>query len=749
VFSLMPDVDKIKAGLNPQQQLAVETTDGPVLVIAGAGSGKTSVLTRRIAYLVGHNRVPPWAILAITFTNKAAREMNERIEQLVGPIAADIWATTFHAMCVRILRRDIERLGYQRDFSILDATDQLSTIKRILNDLNIDSKRYEPKAILSAISAAKNVLQTAAKVRDSAANPFEKIVGDVYLEYERKLKINQSLDFDDLIMKTVHLFQTEPDVLQFYQRKFQYIHVDEYQDTNHAQYRLVSLMASQRKNICVVGDSDQSIYGWRGADIQNILQFERDYPDAKVIRLEQNYRSTKTVLRIANAVIKNNHERRAKELWTDNAEGDKAVLHKAFDERAEARFIVDKIESFRASYKRRFQDFAVLYRTNAQSRVIEEAFLQQNIPYRIFGGLKFYERKEIKDILSYLRLIANPDDDISLRRIINVPKRGIGDGSLSKLQDFADAYGLSLFSALEKADQAGIRGKILNALRDFVQLMDHLMQMRPYLSVTELTEAIIERSGYKAALKAEKSLEAEARIENLDEFLTVTGEFDARFAENVDDDKLGTFLTDVALIADTDLNGGRPEQTNGEELDQVVLMTLHSAKGLEFPVVFLPGLEEGLFPHGRVLDSEHDMEEERRLCYVGVTRAKESLFLSTCGSRTIFGQYKQCIPSRFLAEMPSDALEQDSLTSGTTFGRNTNAEERGRYSKQPMQPVEKRSYDYSAGDKVEHRKWGIGTVISVTGSAEDTEVTIAFPAPTGIKRLMAQFAPIQKLVENS
>jgi len=492
----MAEVDRILAGMNPEQQQAVKATEGPLLILAGAGSGKTSVLTRRIAYLMAAKRVAPWSILAITFTNKAAREMRNRIEKLVGLVAGDIWATTFHSMCVRVLRRDIERLGYQSGFSILDDTDQLATVKRILNDLNIDSKQFEPRAILGRISAAKNELRTAAKVRDMAgSNPFEQVVGDVYVEYERKLKLNNSLDFDDLIMKTVQLFESAPDVLEFYHNKFHYIHVDEYQDTNHAQYRLVALLAKRRKNLCVVGDSDQSIYGWRGADIKNILSFERDYPDAQVIRLEQNYRSTQTILNIANEVIKNNLERRSKNLWTDNGVGDKAVLYYAADERVEARFITQRIREH-ISQSGSYQDIAILYRTNAQSRVIEEMLLQDGIPYRIFGGLKFYDRKEIKDVIAFLRLILNPDDDISLLRVINVPRRGIGETTVAKVQSLATSYGLSLFRAFGQADRAGVGGRTLKTISAFVQMMEALIAMRSFLTVTELTEGVLQPTGY-------------------------------------------------------------------------------------------------------------------------------------------------------------------------------------------------------------------------------------------------------------
>lgn len=756
----MAEPDDILTGLNPQQRQAVQATEGPLLILAGAGSGKTSVLTRRIAYLMAAKRVAPWSILAITFTNKAAKEMRERIEKLVGLAASDIWATTFHSMCVRVLRRDIERLGYQSGFSILDDSDQLSTIKRILSDLNIDSKQFEPRAILSKISAAKNELQTAAKVRDRAGNPFERVVGDVYLEYERKLKINNSLDFDDLIMKTVQLFETAPDVLDFYHNKFHYIHVDEYQDTNHAQYRLVSLLAKRRQNLCVVGDSDQSIYGWRGADIKNILSFERDYPQAKVIRLEQNYRSTKTILSIANDVIQNNVERRAKNLWTENGDGEKAVLFKASDERVEARFIAERIMHHQRN-SGQFSDIAILYRTNAQSRVVEEVLLQEGIPYQIFGGVKFYDRKEIRDVIAYLRLILNPDDDISLLRIINVPRRGIGSTTVAKVQELATNYGLSLFQAFGQAERAGVNGRTLKTISAFVQMMEALIQMRGFLSITELTEEVLKRTGYREALKAEKTLEAEARVENLNEFLSVTAEFDADFAgvgEEIANARLEAFLTDVALVADIDLNGGRPvvKGDNPEEQnpDKVVLMTLHSAKGLEFPVVFLVGLEEGVFPHSRSLNSDHEMEEERRLCYVGVTRAEKRLYLTTCSTRMLFGQLRAYAPSRFLAEMPRNLIEQSQPEAGSNRTQwAPRARVQGSITGQgsiigsniPDNFGADLSVEYLPGDQVHHRKWGTGTVVEADKSGTDLELIIDFAPPTGRRKLVARFAPIKKI----
>ncbi len=743
----MSNPAEILAGLNPQQKQAVEAKEGPLLIIAGAGSGKTSVLTRRIAYLIYKWRVAPWSILAITFTNKAAREMQHRIEQLIGPAAHDIWATTFHSMCARILRRDIEHLGYNSSFTVLDDGDQITTVRRIMRDMNIDTKRYEPRAALSAISGFKNELVTASKARDTAGNLYERMIGDIYLEYERRLKLNQSLDFDDLIMKTVQLFREHPDVLAFYQNKFQYIHVDEYQDTNHAQYILVRELASKRRNLCAVGDSDQSIYGWRGADIQNILQFERDYPEAEVVRLEQNYRSTKTILEIANKVIEHNTERKAKNLWTEGEQGEKALICRCSDERIEANFIVSQIESGLKNGES-YRDFSVLYRTNAQSRVIEEIFLQHNVPYRIFGGVRFYERKEIKDILSFLRLIANPADDASLVRVINVPKRGIGEGTIAKLQAFANMYGKTLYEALPQAKEAGISSRFVKSIAEFAELMETLIQMRGYVTVTDLTEEVLKRTGYRQALKAEKTLEAEARIENLDEFLSLTKEFDDRWTESISEEMLPQFLTEVALVADSDLNHGKPDAASLDDKNEVALMTLHSAKGLEFPIVFLAGMEEGIFPHSRSLTSDSEMEEERRLCYVGVTRAKKRLYMTTCATRMIFGEFRPYKPSRFFDEMPAAYIES---VDASMFGQKRQTwspriDSSGRNSIiMPKSFGADLSVSYNVGDMVEHRKWGQGKIVDTAGSGEDLELSVQFDDPIGVRKLVAKFAPITKL----
>ncbi|CRK82411.1 DNA helicase PcrA [Neobacillus massiliamazoniensis] len=736
--------DKLLNGLNPEQQSAVKATDGPLLLMAGAGSGKTRVLTHRIAYLIVEKRVNPYNILAITFTNKAAREMKERIGRMMGGAAEEIWISTFHSMCVRILRRDIDRLGFNRNFTILDSTDQLSVIKGILKDKNIDPKKFDPRAMLGSISSAKNELIEPEEFAKAAGGYYEKVVSDVYEGYQKRLRKNQALDFDDLIMMTITLFRRIPEVLEYYQRKFQYIHVDEYQDTNKAQYMLVKLLAARFRNLCVVGDSDQSIYRWRGADIANILSFEKDYPNAAVILLEQNYRSTKSILQAANKVIENNFNRKAKNLWTENPEGNKLVYYRADSEQGEAQFVAGKIKEITRDEKVKLSDIAILYRTNAQSRVMEEVLLKSTINYAIVGGTKFYDRKEIKDMLAYLRLISNPDDDISLQRIINVPKRGIGSTSFDKMASFAEMHDLSIYQALDSIELMGLSPKITKAAIEFRNLIRNYTQMQEFLSVTELVEEILEKTGYREMLKAEKSLEAQSRLENLEELLSVTKNF-----EDTNEDKsLVAFLTDLALVADID-----SMDEDGEKADSVVLMTLHSAKGLEFPVVFLIGLEEGVFPHSRSLMEEVEMEEERRLAYVGITRAEQKLFLTNAQMRTLFGRTNMNPASRFISEIPEDLLERANeerkspfgagSSSGSTFGRPAAVR------KPVMRPVAASTggdeIGWKVGDKAEHGKWGVGTVVSVKGQGEGTELDIAFPSPTGIKRLLAKFAPIKKV----
>ncbi|WP_231956092.1 DNA helicase PcrA [Aneurinibacillus soli] len=747
------------AGLNPQQREAVLATDGPLLLLAGAGSGKTRVLTQRIAYLLKEKNVVPWSILAITFTNKAAREMKDRISSIVGPDAEDIWISTFHSMCVRILRRDIDRLGYNRNFTILDSSDQLSVVKQCEKDLNIDPKKYDPRAVLGMISSAKNELKTAEQCADMIVGPVEQVAYKVYTQYQKKLKNNNSLDFDDLIMKTIELFKAEPEVLEFYQKKFRHIHVDEYQDTNRAQYMLVKMLASASKNICVVGDSDQSIYRWRGADITNILNFEKDYPNARVILLEQNYRSTKKILEAANHVIKNNVGRKAKNLWTDNDEGLNIRYYTADSEHTEAYYIVGQIQKA-IENGRQYRDMAVLYRTNAQSRVVEEVFVKSNIPYNIVGGTKFYDRKEIKDMLAYLRLISNPDDDLSLTRIINVPKRGIGASTVEKIAAYATQHGLSMYRAIQEVDQIGLSARTTGLVAGFARLVSELGSMQEYVSVTELAEEVLNRTEYKEELRREGTLEARSRLENIDEFLSVTMEF-----ERTSEDKtLVAFLTDLALVADID----KLDETEEDKGNAVVLMTLHSAKGLEFPMVFLVGMEEGIFPHSRALMEEAEMEEERRLAYVGITRAEQELFLTRALMRTLYGQTKMNSPSRFIEEIPEHLLEAEGSVQqriASRYGSTGTASRGGSYggnssmsaprtgvvpmrasgtASAPSSGGADVSVDWKAGEKVKHSKWGEGTIVSTKGSGQDLELTIAFPNPVGIKKLLAKFAPVEK-----
>ncbi|SDX97010.1 DNA helicase-2 / ATP-dependent DNA helicase PcrA [Evansella caseinilytica] len=753
--------EQLLEGLNPEQQEAVRHGDGPLLIMAGAGSGKTRVLTHRIAYLIGEKGVPHWSILAITFTNKAAREMKERVAKIVGAATDEIWISTFHSMCVRILRRDIDRIGMNRNFTILDSSDQLTVIKRIMKEQNIDLKRYEPRSILGTISSAKNELKTPQEYDKTANGPYENTVSAVYEAYQNELRKNQSLDFDDLIMMTIKLFKEEPEVLEYYQRRFRYVMVDEYQDTNRAQYVLVKLIADRHHNICVVGDSDQSIYRWRGADIQNILSFENDYPDVTVTMLEQNYRSTKKILQAANHVIENNMNRKPKKLWTENDEGDNIVYFEADNEHAEAQFVVEKIKEATDSGRLSPADIAVLYRTNAQSRVIEEMFVKSNLPYTIVGGIKFYDRKEIKDLLAYLRLVANPDDDISLRRIINVPRRGIGASTLEKINVYATEHGLSVFQAIREVHRIGLSPRFERVLSEFADQLSAWVQMQDYLSVGDLVEELLDKTGYREMLKNEKSLEAEGRLENLDEFLSVTKEFE----ENNEDKTLVAFLTDLALIADID----KVNEDGESKEEKVLLMTLHSAKGLEFPLVFLIGMEEGVFPHSRSLMEEAEMEEERRLAYVGITRAEQELYLSRAKTRTLYGRTNANPPSRFLAEIPADLLDRVNtaaekehlppwmrpargMQSGNSPRFTRNQGNAGGGTTGSTGVVHPRSavtntggdaFSWSVGDKADHKKWGVGTVVSIKGEGENTELDIAFPA-VGVKRLFAKFAPITK-----
>ena len=747
-------MDAALKGMNDKQSEAVLATEGPVLIMAGAGSGKTRVLTHRIAYLVEEKHVNPWNILAITFTNKAAREMRERVGKLVdAEIARDIWVSTFHALCVRILRRDIDKLGYNRAFTIADPAEQLTLVKHILADFNLDPKRYDPKSILGAISSAKNELVDPQTYANEQANsPFTKVVAQVYAEYQKRLRSDQALDFDDLIMQTIVLFEKDKETLAFYQRKFRYIHVDEYQDTNEAQYQLVHMLAEGYHNLCVVGDADQSIYGWRGANMQNILDFKKDYPKAQVILLEQNYRSTKTILSAANDVIQNNQNRQAKTLWTENREGDKITYYRAQSETDEAIFVIRRIEAEIADNHRKYGDFAILYRTNAQSRAIEEAFVKSNIPYKMVGGHKFYDRKEIRDALAYFRLVVNPEDDMSFNRIVNEPKRGIGNTSVEKLEAFANEHDWSLLEAAANAELSPIAGKARGQLAKFGKMIQQLGTRRQDLNVTEMMQAILEDSGYLSTLRAAHNLEADTRIENLEELLSVTQGFDSRYQpENEDSDIFVDFLAELALLSDQD--------DVEEDAQEVTLMTLHAAKGLEFPVVFLVGMEEGLFPLSRASMDESELEEERRLAYVGITRAKQKLYLSNAYGRMLYGQRQNNPASRFIEEINPDLLEVIGTTqpkSDIPFINRTDRAFSSPYSSHADQktatPVTVQAApttgagktSWEAGDKVKHRKWGTGTVVKVTGTGDDQELDIAFK-DNGIKRLLAAFAPIVKV----
>lgn len=721
--------------MNDEQSQAVRATEGPLLIMAGAGSGKTRVLTHRIAYLLDEKSVSPYNILAITFTNKAAREMKERVEILVGEEAQVIWMSTFHSMCVRILRRDVDRIGIERNFTIIDPTDQKSVIKDVLKTENIDSKRFEPRMFIGAISNLKNELKTPEDAQKEANDYHSQMVATVYKGYQRQLSRNEALDFDDLIMTTINLFERVPEVLEYYQNKFQYIHVDEYQDTNKAQYTLVKLLARKFKNLCVVGDSDQSIYGWRGADIQNILSFEEDYPEAKTIFLEQNYRSTKTILTAANEVIKNNSERKPKGLWTGNTQGEKIHYYEAMTERDEAEYVVKEIIKQQKNNKK-FKDMAILYRTNAQSRVLEETFMKSNIPYTMVGGQKFYDRKEIKDILSYLRIVANSNDDISLQRIINVPKRGIGPSSVEKIQKYAVDSDISMFDALGEVDFIGLSKKVTQECINFYELMQNLIKEQEFLEISEIVEEIMQKSGYREMLEKEQTLESRSRLENIDEFMSVPKDYEKNTP--LEEQSLINFLTDLSLVADID----ETQIENG-----VTLMTMHSAKGLEFPVVFIMGMEESLFPHIRAIksDDDHEMEEERRICYVAITRAEEELYITHATSRMLFGRSQSNLPSRFLKEIPENLLEdvKGMSKASSKFSNATKTPEKRGFSKQVRSNKQQSNTSWNVGDKVIHKSWGEGMVSNVSEKNGSVELDIIFKSE-GPKRLLAQFAPIEK-----
>ncbi|HEO6938507.1 TPA: DNA helicase PcrA [Streptococcus agalactiae] len=750
-------------GMNDKQAEAVQTTDGPLLIMAGAGSGKTRVLTHRIAYLIDEKYVNPWNILAITFTNKAAREMRERAIAL-NPATQDTLIATFHSMCVRILRREADYIGYNRNFTIVDPGEQRTLMKRIIKQLNLDTKKWNERSILGTISNAKNDLLDEIAYEKQAGDMYTQVIAKCYKAYQEELRRSEAMDFDDLIMMTLRLFDQNKDVLAYYQQRYQYIHVDEYQDTNHAQYQLVKLLASRFKNICVVGDADQSIYGWRGADMQNILDFEKDYPQAKVVLLEENYRSTKKILQAANNVINHNKNRRPKKLWTQNDEGEQIVYHRANNEQEEAVFVASTIDNIVREQGKNFKDFAVLYRTNAQSRTIEEALLKSNIPYTMVGGTKFYSRKEIRDVIAYLNILANTSDNISFERIVNEPKRGVGPGTLEKIRSFAYEQNMSLLDSSSNVMISPLKGKAAQAVWDLANLILTLRSKLDSLTVTEITENLLDKTGYLEALQVQNTLESQARIENIEEFLSVTKNFDDNPEITVEGetglDRLSRFLNDLALIADTD--------DSATETAEVTLMTLHAAKGLEFPVVFLIGMEEGVFPLSRAIEDADELEEERRLAYVGITRAEQILFLTNANTRTLFGKTSYNRPTRFIREIDDELIQHQGLArpvnssfgvkyskeQPTQFGQGMSLQQALQARKSNSQPQvtaqlqalnANNSHEtlWEIGDVATHKKWGDGTVLEVSGSGKTQELKINFPG-IGLKKLLASVAPISK-----
>ncbi|MDU1049058.1 MAG: DNA helicase PcrA [Veillonella sp.] len=722
-------------GLNREQQQAVQHTEGPLLILAGAGSGKTKVLTVRIAYLLAQG-VNPYEILAITFTNKAAKEMKSRVEGLVGDVANRIWLSTFHSFCAKFLRFELDNfLGYNSNFTIYDTSDSQVVIKAALKALNLDDKYYPVGAMISAISDAKNKLMFASDYRKQARDFYQQKVADVYEYYERELRKNNALDFDDLLLVAVKLLQSNAAVLEKYSKRFKYVMIDEYQDTNHAQYLLAYLLSSHWKNIAVVGDADQSIYAWRGADIQNILDFEKDYPNCTSIKLEQNYRSTKIILDAANAVIDNNEGRPEKNLWTDKVEGAKIQHFTAQSEHEEAAFIGDTIVKKHDIHGVPYGDMAILYRTNAQSRVLEEALIKRALPYTMVGGTKFYDRKEIKDVLAYLRVLYNPFDDLSLLRIINVPKRSIGATTVSKLQDYARENGTSLFMTLTQLHLVDtIKGKTKEKLEEFGILIFTLVAEMDDKSVLDILEAILDRTGYLAQLEESTDPQDQARAENIGELLSVAKDFqDTNPTGTVED-----FLEQVALVNDVD--------SFEQEESKVTLMTLHAAKGLEFPIVFLGGLEEGLFPHSRTLMNPEEIEEERRLAYVGITRAEKELYISNATTRTVFGRTSSYLPSRFIDEIPAELV--DSLRAKRRIPddiKQTVPRHMSVASRPVTKPIIRNEViaDWKVGDTAIHSKWGNGKVVNVSGEGAGMKLTIEFPTQ-GVRVVMAKFAPVKK-----
>ncbi len=755
-------MQEILEGLNDKQYEAVVNYEGPSLVIAGAGSGKTKVLTHKIAYLIQEKNIKPWNILAITFTNKAAKEMKERVEKLVGESTAkDMWIGTFHGICVRILRRYIDRIGYETSFVIFDTSDQRGIIKNCLKDLNIDDKMFTDRSVQFEISNAKNEMQEPETYLAKAQGDFRKEkIANIYTLYQKRLKENNAIDFDDIINFTIKILTENPDILEHYSEKFKYILVDEYQDTNKAQFMLISLLAGRYGNITVVGDNDQGIYSFRGADIQNILNFEKDFPGTKIIKLEQNYRCTKSILDAANAVIKNNETKYEKKLWTDNEKGNLPQVHTAEDEYDEGRFIVEQINHLKKEEYYKYSDFAILYRMNTQSRAIEEILVREDIPYRIIGGLKFYERKEIKDIIAYLRLIYNTSDNLSLIRIINEPKRGIGKTSIENIQKISEQTGISMYEIIKNAEQYGLNRVFANS-RDFIQTIEELRGISDKIEISELIKETLNKTGYTKALETENTQEAENRIENLEEFLTVAIEFEEQTA----DVTLGDFLETITLSSDID--------NLEEEQEAVTLMTLHSAKGLEFPVVFLVGMEEGIFPGYKSIGEPKELEEERRLCYVGITRAKNNLFLTCAKRRTIFGSTSYNGMSRFIEEIPKNCIEgleeikdKKDIFKDTsyTWGYGGKVVTKKLEKDEVPQKTKEANYSfrtaesflnsirntnenldlsiYKAGKRVYHKKFGEGKINYVEQENDDLKVDITFDK-VGHKRLMAKFAGLK------
>ncbi len=756
----------ILEGLNDKQYEAVTNTEGPSLVIAGAGSGKTKVLTHKIAYLMGEKNVSPFNILAITFTNKAANEMKERVEKLVGDVARDMWIGTFHSICVRILRRYIDRIGFDSSFIIFDTSDQRTLIKECLKKLDVDDKMFTDRSVQFEISNAKNEMLEPEQYQARAMGDFRKEkIAEIYTLYQNRLKENNAIDFDDIINFTIKILMNNPDVLEYYTEKFKYVLVDEYQDTNKAQFTLVSILASRYGNITVVGDNDQGIYSFRGADISNILNFERDFPGTKIIKLEQNYRCTQNILNAANAVIKNNEVKYKKSLWTENEEGGLPIVYSARDEYDEGRYIVEQIEHLKREEYYKYSDFAILYRMNTQSRAIEDILRREDVPYKIIGGLKFYERKEIKDIISYLRLINNPSDNIALKRIINEPKRGIGKTSLDKIQNISDETGISMYEIIKDAATYGLNRVYANA-QEFISVIEELRTIKDETKISELIKLTLNKTGYTKALETENTIEAENRIANLEEFLTVAVEFEEQEA----DQNLNNFLEGITLTSDID--------GMDEEQETVTLMTLHSAKGLEFPVVFLVGMEEGIFPGHKSMAEPKDLEEERRLCYVGITRAKNQLFLTCSKQRTMFGS-TSCNPvSRFLKEIPEDMLigyeeiKQNSRPSYEDspftwkYGGSSNGTVTSYYDKSSTAATKEQNNNYKfksaetflnslkqnktsvdlskykTGQSVYHKKFGEGIITKLEPEGDDIKVEINF-AKVGTKRLMAKYAGLE------